>query len=119
MRGLSSLEGILCKSGRRLGRQVGECGQRESGLVMANACRLVIPVYMRAGRPPHQENVPCTTTLPNIPENQGSYSPRPQIARLVLRIGVTCTVHRRHLYPASPQLVLRMAFRVADAKNSH
>lgn len=37
--------------------------------------------------------------------------------RLVLYMGLACTVHRRHLYPTSPQLVLCIAFRKADAKN--
>jgi len=78
----------------------------------------VMPLYMRAGRPQHQKNEPRSTTFQNILESQGSYSPRAQIARPVLRIGVTCTVHRRHLYPASPRLVLRIAFCVADAKNN-
>lgn len=62
-RGSCDPEGARRETRRRLARQAGAYWQRESGLVMANTCRLVIPVYMRAGRPRNHENGLRSTTF--------------------------------------------------------
>ena len=78
----------------------------------------MVHVYMRESWARTTQKWLCRTGFENIQLAAGRYSPLVRIARLVLCIGIACTVHRRHLYAASPQLVPRIETGEADPKKN-
>lgn len=61
---------------------------------------------------------PCRTGSKNVQLARARYLSPVRIARLVLCIGIACTVHRRYMYAASPQLVPGIETGEADPKNN-